>query len=276
MTTDRLAEHRALTRWGSLLLPIVVGAVLGQLHDGMSQSTAAMVLVLTVVAAAATGDRVAGVAAALAAAGAFDFFLTEPYHSLSIHHRDDLELAVALVVVGLAVTEIALWGRRQQAAAQRRDGYISGLAQLLDLPPDTTEDARSRAIASAITTVLGADRCAWAAGHPRWNDAVIDVGGQVTRAGRRLAVERTGLPTDGYTTLVVRRGADVVGHFRVTASTHVARPTAEQLRVAVLLADRMANARAPRPATEEGMAGHGAGVRGRRTGIVGDPFAAPE
>ena len=276
MTTDWLADHRAWTRWGSLLLPILVGAALGLFRDGMNQSTAAMVLVLTVVAAAATGDRVAGIIAALSAAGAFDFFLTEPYYSFSIHHREDLELAVALVVVGLAVTEIALWGRRQQAAAQRRDGYISGLTHLLDLPPDTTEHARADAIGTAITTVLGADRSTWDAGHPRWNDAVIGADGQVTTGGRRLPVDRVGLPTDGYTAVVVRRGTDLVGHFRVTASTHVARPTTEQLRVAVLLADRMANARAPRPATEEGMAGRDAGVRARGTGIVGDPFTTPE
>jgi hypothetical protein len=276
MTNDWLTAHRSMMRWGSLLLPIVVGAVLGLLRDAMDPSTAAMVLVLPVVAAAATGDRVAGVVAALAAAGSFDFFLTEPYYSLSIHRDSDLQLAVALVVVGLAVTEIALWGRRQQAVAQRREGYISGLTHLLDLPPDTTEQARSAAIARAITTVLGADQCTWEPGHPRWNDAVVDADGQVTAGGRRLPVERVGLPTDGYAAVVVRRGADVVGHFRVTASTHVVRPSAEQLRVAVLLADRMADARTPRPATEEGMAGRGVRERERRNGIVDDPNAAPE
>ncbi|GAA3693308.1 hypothetical protein GCM10022399_07140 [Terrabacter ginsenosidimutans] len=276
MTNDWLTAHRSMMRWGSLLLPIVVGAVLGLLRDAMDPSTAAMVLVLPVVAAAATGDRVAGVVAALAAAGSFDFFLTEPYYSLSIHRDSDLQLAVALVVVGLAVTEIALWGRRQQAVAQRREGYISGLTHLLDLPPDTTEQARSTAIARAITTVLGADQCTWEPGHPRWNDAVVDADGQVTAGGRRLPVERVGLPTDGYAAVVVRRGADVVGHFRVTASTHVVRPSAEQLRVAVLLADRMADARTPRPATEEGMAGRGVRERERRNGIVDDPNAAPE
>jgi|SRR6476661_7465316 hypothetical protein len=276
MTNDWLTAHRSMMRWGSLLLPIVVGAALGLLRDAMDPSTAAMVLVLPVVAAAATGDRVAGVVAALAAAGSFDFFLTEPYYSLSIHRDSDLQLAVALVVVGLAVTEIALWGRRQQAVAQRREGYISGLTHLLDLPPDTTEQARSAAIARAITTVLGADQCTWEPGHPRWNDAVVDADGQVTAGGRRLPVERVGLPTDGYAAVVVRRGADVVGHFRVTASTHVVRPSAEQLRVAVLLADRMADARTPRPATEEGMAGRGVRERERRNGIVDDPNAAPE
>lgn len=257
MTNDWLADHRALTRWTALLLPIAVGAALAVLRGGLDQSTAAMVLVLPVVAAAATGDRIAGVVAALAAAGSFDFFLTVPYYSLSIHHRDDLELAIALTLVGLAVTEIALWGRRQQAAAQRRDGYISGLVQLLDLPPETTEEARSTAIASAIRTVLGVDRCSWAIGHPRWNDAVITADGSVTTGGRRVPVERVGLSTDGFTTVPVRRGGEVVGHFRLTASTRVVRPTSEQLRVAALLADRMADARMPRPATEEGMAGRG-------------------
>ena len=276
MTNDWVTAHRLMLRWGSLLLPVLVGAALGLFRDALDPSAAAMVLVLPVVAAAATGDRVAGVVAALAAAGSFDFFLTEPYYSLSIHRDSDLQLAVALVVVGLAVTEIALWGRRQQAAAQRRDGYISGLTQLLDLPPDTTEQARSTAIARAITTVLGADQCTWEPGHPRWNDAVVDADGQVTAGGRRLPVERVGLPTDGYAAVVVRRGADVVGHFRVTASTHVVRPSAEQLRVAVLLADRMADARTPRPATEEGMAGRGVRERERRNGIVDDPNAAPE
>ena len=276
MTNDWLADHRTLMRWGAVLLPIVVGAVLGLLRDTMDPSTAAMVLVLPVVAAAATGDRIAGVLAALAAAGSFDFFLTEPFYSLSIHRQADLELAVALVVVGLAVTEIALWGRRQQAAAQRREGYISGLTHLLDLPADTTEEARAAAIATAITTVLGADRCTWEPGHPRWNDAVVDADGRVTTGGRQIRVERVGLPTDGYAAVVVRRGTEVVGHFRVTASTHVVRPTAEQLRVAALLADRMADARAPRPATEEGMGGRGAREGARGTGIVDDPNATHE
>jgi hypothetical protein len=39
--------------------------------------------------------------------------------------------------------------------------------------------------------------------------------------------------------------------------------------------DRVANARAPRPATEEGMAGRDADVRARAAGIVGGPFATP-
>ncbi|HET7801231.1 MAG TPA: DUF4118 domain-containing protein [Humibacillus xanthopallidus] len=239
MTRNWLADHRAWSRWGAALLPVAVGAVLALLRDSMNQSTAAMVLVLSVVAAAATGDRLCGVLAALTAAGSFDFFLTEPYYSLSIHQSDDLELAIVLVVVGLAVTEIALWGRRQESTAQRRDGYIQGLTQLLDLPPDTSEAARAEAIAAAITRTLGADRSEWVAAHPAALDAVVDADGEVRVGGSRVAVTRSGLPTEACTAVPVTRGGMPLGHFRVVASTRVARPTQEQLRVAVLLADRM-------------------------------------
>ena len=144
-----------------------------------------------------------------------------------------------LVVVGLAVTEIALWGRRQQAAALRRDGYIQGLTHLLDLPSDTSEQARAEAISAAITRTLGADRSEWVPAHPDGLDTVVGPDGEVRARGRPLAVARTGLPTESCTAVPVSRSGMPLGHFRVIASTHVARPTAEQLRVAVLLADRM-------------------------------------
>ena len=32
-----------------------------------------------------------------------------------------------LLVIGVVVTEISVWGRRQQAAASRRAGYLDGL-----------------------------------------------------------------------------------------------------------------------------------------------------
>ncbi|HET8987576.1 MAG TPA: DUF4118 domain-containing protein [Humibacillus sp.] len=239
MTRNWLADHPSWTRWAAALLPVAVGAVLVLWRGEMSQSTAAMVLVLTVVAAAATGDRLAGVIAALAAAGSFDFFLTVPYGSFSIHQRDDLELAIVLVGVGLAVTELALWGRRQQAASLRREGYIQGLTQLLDLPSDTSETARADAISAAITRTLGADRSEWVPGHPSALDAKVESDGEVWAGGRPLAVARAGLPTESCTAVPVTRRGMPLGHFRVVASTHVVRPTPEQLRVAVLLADRM-------------------------------------
>ena len=79
-----------------------------------------------VVAAAATGDRVAGILAAFSGGLSFDFFLTVPYRQFTIADPDDAEVTVLLVLIGLAVTEVALWGRRQQARAARRSGYLEG------------------------------------------------------------------------------------------------------------------------------------------------------
>ena len=69
MTTDWPTSHPTATRWGAAALPVVVGALLALLQGTLAESTSAMVLVLTVVAAAATGDRVAGIAAALLVQG---------------------------------------------------------------------------------------------------------------------------------------------------------------------------------------------------------------
>ena len=55
-----------------------------------------------------------------------------------------------------------------------------------------------------------------------------------------MNVERDGLPTDGETALPVSRGEVILGHFWLNAADAIARPSPEQLKVAVLLADQVA------------------------------------
>ncbi|WP_240617053.1 hypothetical protein [Nocardioides speluncae] len=69
---------------------------------------------------------------------------------------------------------------------------------------------------------------------PFWTTTVL------TRGGHAVDVERVGLPTDEYVAVPVQRDSEVVGHFLVTATSHVTYPTREQRRVAVLLADQIA------------------------------------
>ena len=82
---------------------------------------------------AASGDRLAGVVAALSSGIWFDFFLTEPYQQFAISDPNDIEDVVLLVLVGAAVTEVALWGRRQQGRASRRAGYLDGVLQTAEV-----------------------------------------------------------------------------------------------------------------------------------------------
>ena len=121
LTRDRLAVLAALAA------PLVLAAILVPFRTSFPNTDAALAMLLVVVAVAANGYRLAGVLAAVSAAVWFDFFLTQPYERLSITHRTDIETTVLLLVIGVAVTEIAVWGRRQQAAATRRAGYLDGI-----------------------------------------------------------------------------------------------------------------------------------------------------
>lgn len=241
-----LSERRAfLARAAGLLLPLGTCAVLAGLGDPVTQATAALILVLWVVACAASGDRVAGLLAALSGGLWFDFFLTAPYHQLAISDSDDLEVTILLVVIGGVVTEIALWGRRQQARAARRTGYIDGVLSTASAVAegDTPTPVVLDLVSQQISDVLDVDGCRFVPGpvdDPRL--ARLDQGGVVTRDGHQVDVVRRGLPFDEETAIPVRRGATVLGYFVITSATRIVRPSQQQLRVAVLLADQVAPA----------------------------------
>jgi hypothetical protein len=67
----------------------------------------------------------AAVLAAVSAAAWFDFFLTQPYERFSITHRTDIETTVLLLVVGVAVTELAVRARRQRYLADSEAAYLA-------------------------------------------------------------------------------------------------------------------------------------------------------
>ncbi len=181
----------------------------------------------------------------------FDFFLTQPYLRFAITDANDIEATVLLLLIGAVVTEVALWGRRQQARASRREGYLDGVlgtAELVLVRHDSVESLIGT-VNDQITDVLGIAQCRFVAGRnydPQM--AVLDHDGSVTRLGHPVNVDRDGLPTDDETVLLVHRGGDVVGHFVLTSASHVAWPTLEQRRVAVLLADQVASLLGDRPA----------------------------
>jgi K+-sensing histidine kinase KdpD len=111
----------------ALLAPLVVVVVLLPLRGRIAHTDIALVLVLTVVAVAGNGFRIAGWLAAGSAAVWFDVFWTEPHGRLTISSRAGIETAVLLLAVGVAVTEIAVWGRRQHLEASREAGFRAGV-----------------------------------------------------------------------------------------------------------------------------------------------------
>lgn len=242
---QRVAMWRPLIRVAAVVGPLASCAVLALFRDDIAAASAVLVLVLWVVGAAATGDRIAGVAAALSGAAWFDFFLTAPYETFTINDSDDIEATVLLMLIGVAVTEIALWGYRQQSQAARRSGYLDGVVGVAatvaggEVPPSAVIEV----VGTQIAKTLDADESRFVRGpiHDR-RVAVLDHDGALTRNGLVSDVDRAGLPVDEYVGVPVHRGSVVLGHFLVTATSHVARPSREQRRVAVLLADQVAPA----------------------------------
>ena len=235
-------EHRGAVLGAAAVLPLLVSAVFAALGHGVTSTTAVLVLVLVVVAAAATGDRIAGIVAALSGGLWYDFFLTQPYRRFTITDPDDITVTVLLVVIGIAVTEVALWGHRQQAGASRRAGYLDGALRTAEIVAarDGSSAALADVVAGQIAEVLGVDACRFVPGPLRDQRlAVLAHDGSVTRNGRPVKVERDGLPSDEETALLVTRADETLGYFVLTAAGDLAYPSLEQRRVAVLLADQV-------------------------------------
>ena len=235
-----LRAHRPLVVAVSAVVPLVACALLALFRDTVANTNAALGLVLLVVAAAATGIRLAGIVAALSSAVGFDYFLTEPYYTLNISDRADIETAVLLLLVGAAVTEVALWGRREQARASKEQGYLAGVlgtAATVAAGRSSTGELIDQ-VCRQIVEILQIDSCrfdtATRSGLP-----TLDPTGTVTRHGRTIDVARHGLPTDSKIALMVQSGGVTYGHLQLTAATRVVRPSQEQLRVAVTLANQL-------------------------------------
>ena len=152
----------------------------------------------------------------------FDFFLVPPHHTFTIDNRDDVEATVLLVIISVAVTEVALWGRRQQARASRRSGYLEGV---LNAARTVAEGDASTSTVTDLVAAQITDAALDSGEVTHWRNlahrthADLEATGMQLRldtvatdidvAGRRLAVRSPDGSTDlvGYDELVVGTGA---------------------------------------------------------------------
>lgn len=244
MDTQWFLRHRPAVLVLAAGLPLLLCAIVAQIRSSVTPATAALGLVLVVVALAATGDRFAGVAAAVSGGAWFDYFLTAPFGRFTIEDPNDVEVAVLLVLVGLAVTELTLWGRRQQASASNRAGYLDGvLATAQIMTGQFSSTALADHVAVQITGLLNVDSCRFVAETTLSpHSAVLGPDGDVTARGARVNVDQDGLPTMEETVLPVQYQGVIFGQFLITAATRIVRPTLEQRRVAALLAYQVGTA----------------------------------
>jgi K+-sensing histidine kinase KdpD len=231
---DRLAVLAALA------VPLALAAVLVPFRTSFPNTDAALALILVVVAVAANGDRLAGVLGAVSAAVWFDFFLTRPYERFSITSRTDIETTVLLLVIGVAVTEIAVWGRRQQAAASRRAGYLDGINSAAQaVATGGSPSVLIDQVTGQLTRLLTLRSCLFqhgVAGIGR--PARLRHDGSVVIQHRAWNVDAEGFPAGMDVELLVESGGLFQGRFLMTPDRG-ARPTLEQRLLAIALADQV-------------------------------------
>jgi len=231
-------KHPGWVRVLAAVVPLALAAGLQLTLVVITNTSSALILVLAVVAAAATGDRLAGMLAAASAALGFDLFLTQPYLQLRIDDPGDIELAVLLLAVGLAVSELAGWGIRRSTEANQQSGYVQGALEAAALAGGSvsTEDGLERT-SDGIRRVLAAASVSFVAGEHDATAIIIQADGTFRRRGEVVDVSGRGLPggSFGYCAIPIAQQGAQLGFFRVILATS-ARPTRDQLRVAALLA----------------------------------------
>jgi K+-sensing histidine kinase KdpD len=232
---DRLAVIAALVG------PFVVAAMLALVRSHVANTNAALVLVLVVVAVGANGDRLAGVLAALSAGVWFDFFLTRPYGHFTITRRADVETTLLLLAVGVAVTELALWGRRKHELASRDAGYLAGIQSAAEvIAAGGSSAALITSVTAELTKILGLATCRFEYGVAGVGDPVrLRHDGEVEWHGALMDVDRKNLPVDRDLELIVEQSGRLRGRFIMRARPNM-HPSLPQRLVAVTLANQVA------------------------------------
>ena len=234
-----LLDRDHLAIGAGLAAPLALAAILVPFRTKFANTDAALAMILLVVIVAAIGNRLAGYVAAVSAAAWFDFFLTRPYERFAINRTTDIVTTVLLLVIGFAVTEIAVWGRRQHAAASRRAGYLDGIndaahAAATGASPATLTDR----IAASLTRLLSLRSSQFQFGIAGiGRPARLRHDGTVFLESQPYDLRLTSLPEGTDIELLVESGGRLQGRFLMQPDPRVPL-TREQLLVAVAFADQ--------------------------------------
>ncbi|MFJ9559388.1 DUF4118 domain-containing protein [Streptomyces fuscichromogenes] len=220
-----------------LAAPFLAALVLVPFRTNLSHTNAALVLVVVVVAVAALGSRTAGVVAALSAAAWFDFFLTRPYETFDITASADIETAVLLLAVGLAVSQLAARARRLEVITVTDAAYLARIHATADLAQSArSADTVVDHVRRELTDLLGLRSCRFEYGTLLGRPPRLHNDGSVTVGRRPWDLCTAGWP-EGEIELRTYGNGHYLGRFMITPGPGPVPPLQARL-VAVTLADQ--------------------------------------
>jgi hypothetical protein len=238
--TGYLTRDRAAIAAG-VIAPLAAAAILLPFRSSWSNTNVALLLVVVVVAVAAAGNRAAGAIAAIGAAVWFDFFFTLPYERFTIRSSADVTTFVLLLVVGVAVSQLAAYARRLKVVAITDAGYLAqihetaSLTQTATSPGDVVDHVREQ-----LAGLLDLQECRFEYGVLLGHPPRLEPGGKLLAGRGRWDVENAGLPAEEIE-LRVSGGGQYYGRFMMRAKPG-SRPSLQARLVAVTLAEQAGRA----------------------------------
>jgi len=235
LTRDRAALAAALA------VPLVAIAILLPFRASWSNTNVALLLVVVVVAVAALGNRVAGGLAAVWTAVWFDFFFTVPYDRFTIRSSSDVTTFILLLVVGLAVSQLAARARQLKVVTITDADYLSriqetaALTQTAKAPEDVVDLVRRQ-----LVSLLNLQECRFEYGTLLGHPPRLEPDGSVLNGGIRLNVEEFGFP-DQEVELRTFANGQYYGRFMLKAKPG-SKPSLQARLVAITLADQAGRA----------------------------------
>lgn len=224
-----------------LLGPALLAAVLLPVRSGQANTDVALLLVVVVVAVAAAGSRLAGAVAALSAAAWFDFFFTRPYERFTITKAADVKAAVLLLIVGLAVSQLAARARRLQVIAVTDADHLARIHDVAELTQSVrSADTVVGCVKEQLTDVLDLRECRFEYGALLGHPPRLEQDGTVTVGRRSWDVDHKGLPDEEIELRTFGNGR-FYGRFMLRPTPGSA-PSRQARLVAVTLADQAGRA----------------------------------
>jgi K+-sensing histidine kinase KdpD len=223
----------------AVVAPLAVCGILVPFRNTLSSANSALILVVVIVGVASLGNRIAGALAAASAALWFDFFLTQPYERLSIARASDITTAILLLIVGVAVSQLAAYARRLQVVTITNADYLLHIQHTAQL---VQSGAATNAVVNEVRTrliqVLGLSGCRFEYGvllgqHPR-----LEHDGKILSGRTHLEAQRNWVRS-GDIELRVQTGDRYYGRYLLQPGPQNT-PSLQARLVAVTLADQVA------------------------------------
>ena len=225
----------------AFLGPLAAAAILLPFRASWPNTNVALLLVVVVVAVAAIGNRVAGVIAAVGAAVWFDFFFTLPYDRFTIRNSADVTTFVLLLVVGVAVSQLAAYARRLKVVAITDAGYLAQIHETAALAQTTRfPDAVVDHVRQQLITLLGLQGCRFEYGSLLGHPPRLEPDGTVLAGHSRWDVQKAALPAQEIE-LRTFGGGQYFGRFMMKPNLG-SRPSLQARLVAVTLAEQAGRA----------------------------------